>query len=674
MTDSSPALILTIEDEPTIRDSFRSYLEDLEYRVLEASDGASGLSLLHQYQPDLVLLDLRMPGMDGIDVLTRIRERSPDIPVIIISGAGLIEDVVNALRCGAQDFLLKPVEDLSILKHAVEKCLERVRLIRENRQYQLGLEDKVRERTRDLAEVNRRLRKSEEKYRLLFASMRHGFALCRCREHADSTRIDDFRIMEANPAFVAMIGEEGARLVDRTLAELFPGIDFRRLETGADASGGYHFEFHDRNRERLFDVLVYQRTNGDLVLILADITERQRLKSQLQQAQKMEAIGTLAGGIAHDFNNILGAQMGYGELALLDLEPHHPARHKVEQMISSCHRSKDLVARILSFCRQTHHERCPVRVDLVVEEVLQLLRAALPTTIDICKSICCPEATVSADATQIHQIVMNLCSNAHHAMLENGGQLTIAVECIDSTQVPSENVPALQPVDYVRLSVGDTGPGMPADVLRRIFDPYFTTKSKGEGTGLGLAVVRGLVESWHGTIHVDSVLGQGTVFYVYIPRIDGVGQPEVIPAKAATTGTGRILLVDDEATLVQVGHNMLAHAGYTVTTCTCPEKALAQFQASPDDFDLILTDMTMPKLTGDKLARAIHRIRPDMPIILCSGYMPVPTVGEAKTPVFAATLKKPLMMDELLEAVDRTLKHAIPKRNGRSLMSQGACD
>jgi signal transduction histidine kinase len=655
MTRRRQPLILTIEDESSIRDSFCSYLEDFGYAVIEAVDGVSGLDAFQTHAPDLVLLDLRMPGMGGIDVLCRIREVAPDTPVIIISGTGRIEDVVEALRRGAQDYLLKPVEDLSILMHAVEQALERARLIRETRRHHQQLESKVAERTQDLATANRQLRKSEAKYRLLFESMRHGFALCR-PEHHDSPP-GRCRLVEVNPAFASMMGADTSVLLTHTLGDLFPGIDFSAAERQQACRDGYHHLYHDRSRDCYFDMLVYRRSNQDVVLMLADVTERQRLKIQLQQAQKMEAIGTLAGGISHDFNNILGALMGYGELALMDLETDHPARPKVEQMLGSCHRAKDLVGRILAFSRQSPKgEAAKTRVDQVVEEVFQLLRAALPTTIEMRQQIHCSRATVAADATQIHQILMNLCTNAHHAMRDAGGVLTVSVDCLDFAENAAGGWPSMPAGAYVCLTIEDTGEGMDTETLQRAFDPYFTTKPKGEGTGLGLAVVHGLVKGWHGDIRVDSAPGCGTTFRIVIPRISDA--PKNVPTASleTATGSGRVLMVDDEEALVLVGKEMLEHAGYTVTIRTCPREALAEFESDPDRFDVVLTDMTMPAFTGDQLTRAIHRIRPDIPVILCSGYSNAMEAAMASGEGFAAVLMKPLMMDALLNAVATVLE------------------
>ena len=646
MDKCSQPVILTIEDDAAIRDSFHGYLEDLEYGVLEASDGETGLDVFRREQPDLVLLDLRMPGMDGLDVLVQIHAQCPDTPVIIISGAGRIEDVVEALRRGAHDFIVKPIEDLSILKHSVERCLERARLIHENRQYQNHLEEKVQDRTRDLAQANQRLRRSEEKYRLLFESMRHGFALCRPTDNGK-----DFRLLEANPAFAAMTDSDSESLPNTSLSALFPGLDFlSAAREGADRDGR-HLEYHDTAQGLFFDMLVYRRTSGDLVLMLTDVTDRRRLKEQLQQAQKMEAIGTLAGGIAHDFNNILGGLMGYGELALLDLDSNDSSREKVEKMLDSCHRAKELVGRILSFSRQTQSERTQVSVDRVVDEVIQLLRAAIPTTVEIRQQINCPGASVAADPTQVHQILMNLCTNAQHAMHETGGVLTIAVECLHSDQMGFDNGHALPEGEYVCVSVGDTGTGMDAQTLLRAFEPYFTTKSKGEGTGLGLAVVHGLVKNWNGDIQVASVPGQGTTFRVALPRAFGEMEAAKEKTPSMVRGKGRILLIDDEEALVLVGQKMLEHAGYEACGFTCPEKALARFSQNPDDFDLVITDMTMPKLTGDKLKSKIHERRPKMPVILCTGYREVMEAAKSADSGFANVLMKPLLMEALLQAV-----------------------
>jgi signal transduction histidine kinase/DNA-binding response OmpR family regulator len=658
MDDSRQPLILTIENDALMQDRFHQLLKGLDYRVMEAADGRTGLAVFDRQRPDLVLLDLCLPGMGGLEVLARILESAPDTPVIIFSGDGRVQDVVEALRCGACDFLVKPVEDLSIFKHCVERCLERARLIQENHRYRHHLEEIVHERTRDLAAANRKLAVSEEKYRLLFESMRHGVALCRYDGQDVHAPLGAYRLTEVNAAFEAMVAMDAAALQNQSLDALFPGLDGQGAVPGDSVQDGHPLEYYDRSQERTFDMLMYHRGNGDLVLMMADVTERRRLKEQLQQSQKMEAIGTLAGGIAHDFNNILGAMMGYGELALLELDSDHPSRRKVEQVLGSCHRAKDLVARILSFSRRNRTERRRVRVGRVVEEVLELLRAALPTTIEIRKRIRFSEALVSADTTQIHQIIMNLCTNARHAMEEAGGVLTVCVDRYHSAEGTSMNTGVLPAGDYVCLSVEDTGSGMDAKTLRRAFDPYFTTKAKGDGTGLGLSVVQGIVKNWKGEVRIASTMGQGTAVHVYVPRIREAEEAAKEAEKRLTKGSGRVLMVDDEKSLVDVGRQMLERAGYVVASYTCPAEALAAFKENSRDFDLVITDMTMPKLTGSKLAQQIRRIAPHIPIMLFTGNREAAEKARADGSDFTKVLLKPLTMSDLLKSVGGVLEQA----------------
>ncbi len=394
--------------------------------------------------------------------------------------------------------------------------------------------------------------------------------------------------------------------------------------------------------------------------VLRDTTHENNLDKLLRQAQKMEAVGTLAGGIAHDFNNLLGAIMGFTELSIFDLEESSPIRPNLERVIEAARRAKDLVRQILTFSRQRDQEKQPTQVSLIVKEALKLLRSSLPSTIVLRQNIR-TSSLILADPTQIHQILMNLCSNASHAMQETGGALEVSLENVDLPHTPDvmSRHPGLEPGPYLRLSVSDTGHGVDPAILHRIFDPYFTTKKIGEGTGLGLAVVDGIVKDCGGMVNVFSESGKGTVFHVWLPRLEStrdkaerVKTPDPLPG-----GSETILLVDDEKALAEAGQQILARLGYQVVVRLCPAEALAAFLAEPDKVDLVITDHTMPKMTGIELAREILAVRPEMPIILCTGFSATlgMTPDKARAVGIREMIMKPIIMRDLAETVRRVL-------------------
>lgn len=392
------------------------------------------------------------------------------------------------------------------------------------------------------------------------------------------------------------------------------------------------------------------------VMIARDVTREAELETQLRQVQKMEAIGTLAGGIAHDFNNILAAIMGYTEMALYDVPEGSSGRRNLEQVLKAGYRGKDLVKQIITFSRRRDEERRPMRISPIVKEALKLLRASLPTTIDIRQNIKTQPGMVLADPTQIHQVLMNLISNAAYAMREKGGVLEVSLAGIDiNPDGAAPSHPDLKPGPYVKLTVSDTGCGIEHAIMERIFDPFFTTKRPGEGTGMGLAVVHGIVKSYGGAILVDSEPGKGSTFNVFLPKIEGDILPEVDSAAPLPTGNEHILFVDDEEDLVDMVQQMLERLGYSVVAMTNSLKALEGFKAQPDQFDLVITDQAMPHMAGVDLAKELMRIRPEIPIILCTGFSEVISAEEAKALGIREFLMKPFATRVLAETTRRVL-------------------
>lgn len=396
------------------------------------------------------------------------------------------------------------------------------------------------------------------------------------------------------------------------------------------------------------------------VITFRDVTDqrqeaeaRLRLEAQLRQAQKMQAIGTLAGGIAHDFNNILMPIIGYCELALSENQGGAKVHRMIEQVLKSSLRAKDLVKQILSFSRKDEQEPKPVQVSLVVKEVLHLLRSSLPTNIEVQRQID-PDAAsgaVLAHPTQIHQILMNLCTNAAHAMGEKGGTLTIKLSSEETHLWDSWGNVNLAPGAYLKLSISDTGCGIDEEAQQRIFEPYFTTKDPGKGTGLGLSVVYGIVNNLGGEINFLSSPGSGTSFHILLPRVESHGSVPAGQADSPQIGSGNILLVDDEKDVLDLQKEILERAGYTVTARYNSLDALEAFQGSPWRYHLVITDQTMPHMTGIELSKEIQRIRPDIPIVLSSGYSKTIEENRSDMSGIKACLMKPLLRNELVEVV-----------------------
>jgi signal transduction histidine kinase/ActR/RegA family two-component response regulator len=400
-----------------------------------------------------------------------------------------------------------------------------------------------------------------------------------------------------------------------------------------------------RNQNEILEKKVEERTKA-----LA------KYERQLQQVLKIQAIGTLAGGIAHDFNNILFPIVGYTELTMDEVTQDSVAHSNLEEILKAANRAKDLVKQILTFSRQSDQERKPVKVQYIIKEAIRLLRASIPASTEIIFQIDEHCGPIKGDATQIHQVIMNLCTNAYQAMQEKGGNLEIKLTEVDIGYEETIEKIGMQPGKHVQLSVTDEGCGMDRSVMDRIFEPYYTTKEQGKGTGLGLSVIHGIVKNHGGDITVSSTPGKGTTFKVHLPMIDEVDtgiQPE--PDNGATTGNERILLVDDEEQIVAMEQKMLENLGYQVTARTDSTEALEVFAKQPQDFDLVITDMTMPHMTGDQLAQKLLDIKPSLPVILCTGFNEVITEDKALSLGIQKFVMKPVVKNELATTIRTVL-------------------
>ena len=508
--------------------------------------------------------------------------------------------------------------------------------------------------------AERALLASEEQYRAIFDAAQDGFFIMAL----------DGRIIEVNSALCRQHGYSREELlalpplaaVHPDYHKFFPPM-LRELNRGRPFSQeGCHL----RKDGSTFPVEVHlspfaYQGAPHIFGLVRDISERKRaeeekrlLEAKLRQSQKMEAIGTLAGGIAHDFNNILTAILGYSDLAAYLLPAESPVREHIKAVSRAGIRAKDLVKQILAFSRQAEQARKPIEISPVVKEVLKLLRASLPTTIEIRQEIGAGLGAVLADPTQIHQILLNLCANAADAMEPAGGQLTVEL-CAHQGALPGALDDQEFTDSWVRLSVRDTGKGIPLGSIERIFDPFYTTKEKGKGTGLGLSVVHGIVQSHDGKITVESTPGLGSTFHVFFPVVPLHASALVPDTSPPAMGSGRILLVDDEAEVVALEKEMLESLGYSVTAFTSSVELLARFKERSAEYDLVITDQTMPVLPGATLIAELRKIRPEIPVVLCTGYSAVIDEAKAESLGVREFLMKPFDIRQLALAVQRAL-------------------
>jgi PAS domain S-box-containing protein len=500
------------------------------------------------------------------------------------------------------------------------------------------------------------LRESEERYRTAIESASDGIALVKDGLH-----------IYVNKRFAEIFGyDDPEEIIGKPLSLTVHPDDFERVGRinimrlrSYPAPSRYEFKGIKKDgTARSFEVSATRTTyRGEPVALtyLRDITDYKRLEAELRQSHKMEAIGTLAGGIAHDFNNVLSGIIGFTEMVLDDISPDDPAHRRLELVLKGGQRGRDLVRQILAFSRQTEQEVREVPFGRVIEEALQLLRPAIPSTIDIRKTFTSGDDRVLADPVQVQQVLTNLCTNAAYAMRETGGKLEIEVTDADISEKGALSHPDIKPGRYIRLSVSDTGSGISPPDMEKIFDPFFTTKGPGEGTGLGLSVAHGIVKNHGGYIRAYSELNKGTVFHVYLPKVEATTFKETSIPRVIKGGQERILFVDDEEILVEMNCQRFERLGYTVVSSTNGREALDIFKADPRKFDLVITDYTMPQMTGLELARKLVEVRPDIPIILCSGLHEHITTEKATIPGIKAFIPKTSGIQELAELIRKVL-------------------
>ena len=494
------------------------------------------------------------------------------------------------------------------------------------------------------------LLESEKKYRSMMEAMEEPTYICS----------SDYRIEYMNPA---MIKRSGYNAAGELCYKVIHGLEHKcpwclyekNLETESKKSEILSPK-DNRSYHVSYSPIIHTDKSVSMLIILRDITEFKKVQSNLQQSRKMESIGTLAGGIAHDFNNILSPIFGYIELTMRKLPEGSREHNYLESALSAAHRARDLVSQILTFSRKSEHERKPLQAQVVIKEALKLLRSSIPSTINISRKIEKDCSLIMADPVHIHQIIMNLCTNAFHAMEDSGGTISVSLKEVE-LKISDFEFENPQPGTYLLLSVADTGHGMEKDVLDRIFDPYFTTKPTGKGTGLGLSVIHGIIKEYGGYISVSSEPGKGSEFKIYLPVIkSGKVVPGAENTELPEQGTESVLLVDEEKTVAEMLREMLAFQGYHVTAVTDSREALELFSRSPDYFDRVITDLTMPEMTGYKLSEELNNIRKDIPVILSTGFKNTVSRTEAEKYGISDFLMKPVLMKELTQKVRTVLE------------------
>lgn len=577
----------------------------------------------------------------------------------------------NDLRndLGAVTGLISVVTDITDRKET-EAQLQRTRA---------ELEWIVRKRTSDRTAANERLtreienrirleeglKESEARYRGIFENTRNGVAVYRVVGDGENFVFVDF-----NGGGERIERIDRKDLIGRSVLDAFPGVKefglfevFQRVWKTGRAERFPIRQYRDNRIAGWRDNFVYKLSSGEIVAVYSDETKqkkaeeyRKQLEGNLHRAQKIEAIGSLAGGIAHDFNNILSAMIGYTELALDDAEANTPLHAALEQVLSAGIRAGDLVKQILAFSRHGVQAMEPLQAAPMVKEAVKMLRSTIPATISIQDQIADTKLTIKADPIQIHQVLVNLATNAAHAMEDEGGSMEIGLARVSPEEKMREPCLCEESGEFARITVGDSGAGIPPMLLERIFDPYFTTKKPDKGSGLGLAVVQGIVKSHKGQIAVRSERGVGTTFHVYLPLAEPAAEEKTRPVTTDLSGGDEtILFIDDEPAITSMQKEHLERLGYEVTIRSNGLDGLDAFRTEPDLYDLVITDMTMPKMPGDALVREIKAIRPATPVILCTGFSEK-TVGKEPSDLnFDQILMKPVSRASMAAAIRQAL-------------------
>ncbi len=600
--------LLLIEDNPGDADLIAMHLAEIpgyEFEIFQASSLQSAMEILGQADLDAAVLDLSLPDSYGMETLRRVRAIRSDIDFIVLSGSYSEALSQQALAEGACDFISKSDISSKMLTNSLLYVLERQRAIKGQEQL--------------------------------------------------------LKLLAANPDAVIVVDLAGiVRFVNDAALTLFGRSreDFVGELIGFSTREGEISEIEVRRGDKLriaemHVVSLEWEGHPACLASIRDVTEQKKLASQLQQSSKMEALGRLAGGITHDFNNILTSILGNVRLAQIDSPRNHNVQESLGEIERAVERAGELLREILLFSRQKELKREPTHLPPLVQEVVRFVRPTLPSNVHIITNFATQLPATLADPIQLHRVLMNLVTNAVHAMRDQGGRLEISVSDTNIDSDMASHMADLKPGHYITLEVRDSGHGMDKETLQHIFDPFFTTKPMGEGTGLGLSVVHGIVRDHGGTVTVYSERGKGTQFRLYFPAANFTSQRIPSQPSQAANGQGKhILYVDDEQALVMLGRRMLTRLGYVVTGYTDPAAALQAFELSPDQFDAVITDLSMPGMSGFALVRALRAVRPDVPIIMTSGYVRSEDEANARQLGLHGILLKPNTLEDLGRLLD----------------------
>ncbi len=621
--------ILIVDDEENIRFSYKNILTAAGYEVDVAAHLIDARAILKANEFDVAIIDrILADGQNGIDIVKYIREVQPFCEPVMMSGYPTFGSAAETLQFEGFAYLTKPVKQKELCE-VVAKAVSKNKAKKDSGH-------------------------SKNVFQSIFHSSPNAIAVC---DLSGCTRF-------VNPSFIRIFGYDKEEITGKYI-DYVPAWDQAKTESEiADLCMGKFVLERETQRltknGQLIDVTINQSvcrdSQGkatDILFIIRDVTDKRDIEKQFQHAQKMESIGTLAGGIAHEFNNILMLAMGRAELSMMDMPEGSRARKNLEIILKAGARARDLTGQILGFSRQTEQKQKPVKISMIIKESFKLLKAGLPDSIKIKQNINTNCGTILADPSLIHQLIINLCTNAYHSMREKGGILEVNLQNVNFKS--RNSLINLAPGPYLQLTVSDTGKGMDKDTMDHIFEPYFTTKAVGEGTGLGLSMVHKLIKNHGGAISVASEVGKGSTFQVYFPRIKSSVAEKTKAIEPVYGDKESILFVDDEVEIVFMMQQMLEHLGYIVTTQTNGMEALETFRANPDKYDLVITDQSMPGMTGQQLAGEIMRIRADIPIIHLTGLLEQRTGNDDTKKNITESISKPVNMGEFAKAIKRNL-------------------
>jgi signal transduction histidine kinase/CheY-like chemotaxis protein len=661
---SKPLRILLVEDNPGDADLIQEMLpagEESEFTVHCVTRLADAMCYLRKKETDLALLDLDLPDSSGIETVRVARRAAPGLPIVVLTGNQDEQLGIAAVQGGAQDFLIKGQTHRNhlarVIRYAVQRhCAEEQ--VRESERFlrsaldALSAHIAIIDASGRVLTTNKAWKSFAEKY------CQHAMRCDENRNYFDVQKT--FKFDHDKDSGYAELFADGVRDVLENEKEIF------EMDYPLNSNIFGKFWFHGRvtpfpgGGERRVVV-----AHENITERRRAIEERMRMASQLRHSYKMEAIGTLAGGIAHDFNNILSSVIGFTELCLLDVNKGSLLENNMLEVYRAGIRARDLVRQILTFARKDENHIQPTQISTIAKEASKLIRSIIPASIDIRLQVE-SEALVMADPSQIHQIFMNLYSNAAQAMETDGGELTVHIGQTRMDRHLDSMQSKIVRGDVLKITVADTGIGITPEKLDKIFDPYYTTKGRGEGTGLGLSVVHGIVQACQGEIEVDSEPGRGTTFTIYLPICAQSSEAAIDIPPRLPLGTERILFIDDERPISEMSRQRLSLLGYRVTIASSSIEALDLLNAGPEDFDLIITDMTMPRMSGDRLAIEAKKLSPHIPVILCTGYSKKMSPEKAAAIGIDAFIMKPVAVNEMAE----TIRKVLDARSKKAVLSK----